>query len=265
MSTLQWLYPNSLDELRECLQNDTLLHGGGTGLMRNPPRKGSVADLSRVGIGGVERVADGMRLGGAARFADVIQALNRSDHLLAKALSDAASPALRNRITLGGSIALFPPWSSVVGPLIALEARLQLVGQHEAWVSISDYLDNRELGKGTAIAAVEVDTATAWTSYWFRFSRTHFNYPLFTVTVLTQVEGRSLSTARIVLTGNRGRYKRLTELEREVVGGSPPEHIDANQLATDVPDRQGFTGAYLTHVAAVEVTRGLRAGFGGAS
>ena len=36
-------------------------------------------------------------------------------------------------------------------------------------------------------------------------------------------------------------------------------------LGTEIPGRQGFGGEYLTHLAAVEVTRGLRGATGSAA
>lgn len=262
MNTLTWVYPQSIDELRECLLNNTPPHGGGTGFMRNPPRSGALADLSGVRMDAATVDGSFARFGGATTFnrAAEVLAVEHRDHVLVRALNDAASPALRNRITVGGSIALFPPWSSIVGPLVALEAKVELVGAHEGWVPVAEYLDNRQLGEHTAIVTVEVDVGSAWTSHWYRFARTHFNYPLFTVTVLTRGDGPRLSAARIVITGNRGRYRRLVDLEARVAGNAPPHVLTADDLGTDIPGRQGFTGEYLTHLATVEVARGLRQG-----
>ena len=229
--------------------------------MRNRPRDGTLADLSGLGIDDVH-VTDGTaRIGGAATFTNAAKALAAAhpDHILAKALYDACSPALRNRITIGGSLALFPPWSSVVGPLVALEAELTLVGATNGTFPVSEYVGNRELGEKTAITEIRVDVSREWESHWYRFGPTHFNYPLFTVVVLTELNGTSISDCRIVLTGNRGRFKRLVQLEDEVRGAEQPDiTVTPATLGTAFPDRQGFGGEYLAHLASVEVTRGLR-------
>ncbi len=229
--------------------------------MRNRPRVGTLADLSGVGIHNVQVTDGAARIGGAATFtnAENSLAVAHPDHILVKALHDACSPALRNRITFGGSLALFPPWSSVVGPLVALDAELTLVGATNGTFPVSDYVGNRELGEKTAITEVCVDVSREWESHWYRFGSTHFNYPLFTVVVLTEVNGRSISDCRIVLTGNRGRFKRLVQIEDEIRGTNRPDiTVTPATLGTAFPDRQGFGGQYLAHLASVEVTRGLR-------
>ncbi|MBU8912498.1 MAG: FAD binding domain-containing protein [Spirochaetales bacterium] len=261
MSKVTWVYPKSVDELTECLKNDTRPHGGGTGFMRNVPQSGSLADLSGVGIASV-RVTDGsVRIGGAATFTAAASAIAaaRPGHIVARALYDAASPALRNRITIGGSLALFPPWSSVVGPLVALDAELTIVGATTGTYPVSEYIGNRELGAETAITEIRADASREWESHWYRFAPTHFNYPLFTVVVLTELDGTSISDCRIVLTGNRGRFKRLEAVENEIRGTSQPAvEVTPADLGAGFPDRQGFSGEYLTHLAAVAITRGLR-------
>ena len=268
MSNVTWVYPKSVDELTECLKNDTRPVGGGTGFLRNVPRSGSLADLSGVGISYV-RVADGSaRIGGVATFSDTVTALSAAvpDNILVKALSTAASPALRNTITIGGSVALFPPWSRLVGPLVALDSKVTLIGSTEGTFAVSEYVNSQELKEQTAILEVEVDVGRRWESHWYRFAPARFNYPLFTAVVLTETDGTSISDCRIVITGTRGRFKRLDQLEAAVRGTSRAAiSVTPADLGAEIPGRQGFGGEYLTHLAAVEVTRGLRGATGSAS
>ena len=230
--------------------------------MRNPPDSGLLADLSRAGIGDVSVENRFLRIGGAATFARVADEVRGLEAAapLRNALQDAAAPALRNRITVGGSIALFPPWSSVVGPLVALGAVIDLVGDHEGPVPIVEYLDRRELRAGSAIVTVTVDLEPGWKCHWYRFSRTRFNYPLFTVTILSRAVAGTIEAARIVITGCSGRYRRCRDLEARIAGTRPPDELTAEDLGTHIPERQGFSSEYLTHRATVEVSRGLAAG-----
>jgi carbon-monoxide dehydrogenase medium subunit len=259
MSTVRWIYPESLLELRRALQDGTRLHGGGTGLMRSRPDSGTIADLSRLKIDACTTEDGVTSLGATASVAAAARHVATVDarHILAKALGRMAAPALRNRITIGGSVAFFPPWSSVVGPLVALESTVTLVGAHEQTVPITNYLDTRELRSGTAVTRVAFRVEPGVRSYWFSFARTRFNYPLFTVTVLGRSDDGRVVEPRIVLTGNRERYRRLSGLEARCSGSEPPGELAPDALGTVVPDRQGFSGEYLTHVAAVEIRRGL--------
>jgi CO/xanthine dehydrogenase FAD-binding subunit len=261
MSNVTWEFPNTVDELVECLKKDTRLVGGGTGLMRNVPSEGSFTDLSALGIDYV-RIDRGIaHIGGAASFAETAAVLGSEypGNIISVSLNDAACPSLRNMITIGGSVALFPPWGRVVGPLVALDAKLQLVGATDGTFTVSEYVGSPDLAKQTAIVEVEVDLTREWSPYWYRFSPVRFNYPLFTVVVLVEYDGDLVADCRLVLTGVRGRYRRLSEVEDRVRGKPRTKvGVTGDDLETMFPDRQGFSGEYLAHLAAVQVTRGLR-------
>lgn len=261
MSRITWVQPESLDELRGALSDGARLHGGGTGLMRNPPDRGSIADLSRLGIDGARANATSVRVGGAASITTTVGEVERAqpDHIVAKALSRMAAPALRNRITIGGSIALFPPWSSVVGPCLAAGATLTLAGAHETNVGLDEYLARRELRRTTAIVDVDVPLTPGLRSSWFAFTRTRFTYPLFSVAVVGRCEGRTIAELRVVVTGNAGRYARLAGLEERLAGGAPPEELTVSDTGVRIPDRQGFSGDYLTRLATIQIRRGIAA------
>jgi CO/xanthine dehydrogenase FAD-binding subunit len=263
---VSWEYPETIDELVECLKKDTKPVGGGTGLLRNVPKSGVLADLSRLGLGYVRSDGGIATIGGTASFALTASVLEDAfpGNIISAALDDAASPALRNTITMGGSIALFPPWGRVVGPLVALDATLRLVGESEGEYAVAEYFARKELWKRTAIVEIKADMSGNWESHWYRFSPVRFNYPLFTVVVLVEPDREVIADSRVVVTGNRGRFKRLTEVEDAARGSRRSEvEVLANGLGTAFPDRQGFTGDYLAHLAAVEITRALRGSTGG--
>ena len=262
MGELRWHAPTTRAELEPLLSQDGIrLHGGGTGLLRNRPASGTLVDLSLVGFSEISIASDTITIGSTATFASASRAIAavQPGHIVALALSHAATPALRNRITIGGSVALFPPWSSIVGPLLATDGRVKLVGHDAGEVELSEYLATRDFRQGTAIEAVTCSCEADAFAYWFEFRRTRLTYPLFTVSVLTRLAGTEITGCRIVLTGTRGRYARPVHLEEEIVGSAADSvTIKPSQLETIIPDRQGFSSEYLTHVASVEVTRGIR-------
>ena len=268
MGELKWHTPTSRSELEPLLVLDGVrLHSGGTGLLRNRPRSATLIDLSQVGFDKTTINKDSITLGAMATFADACRviAAEQPGHIVAKALAKAATPALRNRITIGGSVALCPPWSSVIGPLLATDARVTLVGHDEGEVELSEYLATRDFRQGTAVEAVTVSRMPQAFTSWYEFRRTRLTYPLFTVSVLTTMKGARIAECRIVLTGTRGRYARPIELERELVGAEPDTvEVRPSQLETIIPDRQGFSSEYLTYVASVEVARGIRRSAGNA-
>lgn len=261
MSEVTWVYPASVDELVACLADGARPVGGATGIMRNVPRTGVLADLSGVGIGGVEVSGTTVLIGGKATYAEIVRTLSQEapDHVLVRALRDAASPALRNIITAGGSVALFPPWSRIVGPLAALDARVRLVGNPQGVYPVTDYAVSTELKERSAVAEITVDAGGRWESHWYRFAPARFNYPLFTVTALVQSDGDAITECRIVITGTRGRFQRLGSLEESLRGAIRADvTVTAEDLGVEVLARQGFSADYLTHLAAVELARAIR-------
>lgn len=269
MSNITWAFPASEEELGELLSHPgMILHGGGTGILRNPPKVGLLVDTTRAGVSAINAASDPISIGGAATYADVIREVGslHPNHLLVAALRVAAAPALRNRFTIGGSLALFPPWSSLVGPLVALDATVRVIGAANKSMPVATYVTDRSLQEHTAIAEIGVPTASEWRPAFHRYVRTRLTYPLFTVTVLLSMAGGAIEAARIVLVGCRDRFARLSVLEDRLVGLKPSAvTVAGDELGTTVPDRQGLSSDYLTHVAAVEIERAVHAAGGAKS
>jgi len=263
MNNVTWVFPTSPEELAAAVRDGARPHGGGTGLMRNIPRSGALADVARAGIGAVEVSGTTAHIGGAATYASAATVLGSKwpGNIITLALGEAASPALRNRITIGGSVALFPPWGRIVGPLVALDATLELDGAVTGAFPVADYVARHELSERSVIVAATVEMGAAWEAHWYRFSPVTFNYPLFSVVTLVRADGDTIADARIVVTGNRGRYARLEALEEMVRGKARAAAAVADrELGTDFPDRQGFSGDYLGHLAGVAISRALQGG-----
>ena len=94
-------------------------------------RPGVLVDLNRVpGLSGIS-VSDGlMRIGAMTRYADLAASseIAQSAPLIAKALPHIAHPAIRNRATLGGSLALADPAAEMPAVALALGAVLHVAG-----------------------------------------------------------------------------------------------------------------------------------------
>jgi len=279
---LQWFFPRELEEVPPLLARDGIVpHAGGTGLLRGGMSQvRGLLDIGRLGLAGIRKDAALVSIGAGASYAEVAAAAAawHPRHVLAQSLGAAAATPLRNRITIGGSIALFPYWSDLVGPLLALEAELHLVGAHSGWVPLAEYLSGRELRQGSLITEVRWREAELRGEY-RRWTRTHTDRPAFSIVVLARRSGKTLRDLRVVLVGCSGRYRRLAEVEEAV--GQAMERVPAaaaHALAAEaaakaeieMPARMGFSAEYLAHCARVELERSLAAllgdaGGGGAS
>ena len=89
-----------------------------------------LVDVGKLGLDYVRIQAGTVRLGAGTTYAGAVRGLAAFDtcHPLVQALGSAATTPLRNRITVGGSVASFPYWSDLMGPLLALEAEVELTG-----------------------------------------------------------------------------------------------------------------------------------------
>jgi carbon-monoxide dehydrogenase medium subunit len=219
-------------------------------------------DLSNAGISAIERDGQTLRIGGAATLTAIRAACAEIDdnHLLARALRETATGALRNRITIGGSIAMFPPWSGLIGPLVALDARVTIVaaGDHpEAkTVPVGEYLTYAELRRDAIITAVEIPISAHARYGWFRFVRVHFDYASFSLAVALEYDDGAVHEARIVVVGTKNRFDRLSEVEERVRGGAPAA-VSIADFPSTIQPRNGFSGEYLTEVAIVHLRRML--------
>ncbi len=261
MSDLTWVRPESVGELAHRLSREGVIpHGGGTGLLSRRLDGAVLADLSALGLEYLEHVDSSLEVGAMVTYTRLVEHLRAEapDHVLRKSLEHAASSPLRNRITIGGSVSMSPLWSSLMGPLVALEATVHLIGAEEGSFPFTEYLSEPQLRKHTAVTGLTVPIDPQWRSHYARFVRTRFDYPLFTTTILLKEEAGVASGARLVVTGTKRRYARLAELEERLTGATLSGiRIAPEDLGVSMPARQGYSEEYLLHRAAVEIERGL--------
>ncbi|MBN1836269.1 MAG: FAD binding domain-containing protein [Spirochaetales bacterium] len=258
---VQWFFPRELSEVPSLLaQEGVVPHGGGTGLLLGGMSQvRGLVDLSRLGLGDIRKDGASACIGAAASYAAAAAAAAAWEprHVLARSLSAAANTPLRNRITVGGSIALFPYWSDLVGPLLALEAEVHLVGSHEGWLPLPEYLARREPRRGSLITEVRWEEQ-GWVGEYRRWTRTRTDRPAFSLVAVGRRSRKRSSELRVVLVGCSGRHRRLTEVEEAVAAGEEPAAAAA-RAQIEIPARMGFSGTYLSHCARVELERALSA------
>jgi len=266
MKNLTWYYPTTLKEATALLAEPGIVpHGGGTGILRTgTDHLSGLIDLRYLPLFAFKQEDDTVEIGAGLTFSDVLrhEKMTDPDSILVQSLSRAAATPLRNRITVGGSIAMAPVWSDLLGPLIALEAKLVLAGAHEGVIPVESYLQDRALQTGTLITGVR-HKAGNWRAQYFRASATRFDYASFTITALAQVDERQIIEAlRLVVVGNTQKYVRLAELEAHLTGHKVSD-IDFARLGTgsDVAFSAKTIGSadYVRHCFQVELERTLEA------
>ncbi len=267
---MEWLFPKTVDEVVATLgKEEAVLSGGGTMLLRGKLRENAImVDLS--GVEALQQIVmEGgvTSLGGGVTYAEAARRLGESDpeHILAQALGKAASTPLRNRITLGGSVMAQPFWSDLLGPLTALGAELRLEGRNPGFCEMGEFLRSPELRSGNLVHSLRF-SSVSWRTWYYRETRTSFDYPAFTLSVLCRQEGGRVKDLRVVLTGTSKKVERLLKVE-ERFQGRDVEDRDFLNLEEFVPEtfvnRPHGSASYLRSVAIVALERGLRKLMGG--
>jgi len=266
VAEVQWFFPSELDEVPDILAREGVIpHGGGTGILWSGlTRVRGLMDVSGLDLKYIRRRDGSIALGAALSYSETVRAVADTHHPLAHSLHSAAAQPLRNRITLGGSISMFPYWSDLMGPLLALEAKLSLAGANGETRGLEEYLQDRNLRTNTLITSVLLPDVP-WQGAYYRHTRTPTDRPAFSITVALRLESGKIETIRVVVVGCTGRYRRLTEIEAALTGTDVPSKMpeDLSQrigetvkrLGIDFPARMGFGAEYLNACAEVELVR----------
>jgi CO/xanthine dehydrogenase FAD-binding subunit len=256
---LKWHFPESTDEAENLVAEGATLCAGGTFLIRRGVSKiRDLVDMNRLSLDGIENSNGEIFIGAMANYADVLRVLP-GDSLLVKSLASAASTPLRNQITIGGSIAAFPMWSNVIGPLLALDAKVHLSGNGGSAMPLEKFLEDRKLQTGRLILGVEFEEK-GWRNYFFSAKRTVFDYSAFNISMFADIDDGRIADIRLVLVGCKRKYRRLSDVESALRGSS----IDRIKLVgigkkalAEFGNKPMGGKDYLRHLFEIELERGL--------
>lgn len=233
-------------------------------------------DLNRIpGLDGMEEADGRLRIGAMTRQA----AAERSPLIAARApllgetLPYVAHAQIRNRGTVGGSIAHADPAGEIGAVMLALDARFQLRGPNGTRaVPAAEFFTGLF---GTALEAeemlveVEVPTAAPRTGWAFdEVSRRHGDYALAGLAAAVEVDDAGRCTAaRLAFLGVSDAPMLAREAAATLVGQAPTE--DAIRAAADAASRRDIdppgdihaSPAYRRHLAGVLVRRVLPRAF----
>lgn len=265
MSTVQWYFPDTLDEAISYLGREkTVPHGGGTSLIKSGIASlEGVVDLSRLGLDSLKMDKGILEAGACMTFGCVAESLANlhPECILGKALGTSASTPMRNLITLGGSASLFPLWSDLIGPMSVLHGVICTEGKNGGTYDLHSWLADRSLQKGTMITALLFPDPVDWISFCYRETRVGFDYPAFTVSILARKNNSAIDKVRIAVSGGLDRVRRLSELEDRLSGAdlSVLSALDIRKMASvEFGRKPAGSPEYLSEVAAVQVERGLK-------
>lgn len=218
---IQWFFPEKIEEALSLINKPGhLLHAGGTRILRIKSRNiRGLVDISKLKLDYIKKVGSTYHIGSATHFAKIIELWQSTGalELLGKSLSTAASTPLRNRITVGGSLKDFPLWSNLYAPLLALDAKIKILGEESGIFSIEEYLEKQIIKTKHIIHEIIIDDKSNLLNDAFRFALLRFEYPIFNLAATVKVENGIVKSSRIFITGVKSKHKRAVKVEEDLL------------------------------------------------
>jgi len=217
------------------------------------------------GVGGLAgiTVKNGMvEIGALTRHVEAERSSDIARHapLIALAIPHVGHAAIRNRGTLGGSIAFADPAAELPACLVALGGEVEIAGPRgRRTVKADDFfkgLFETALGPGDVLTAIRVPAATPETRVGFaEFARRHGDYAMVGLAASAQADGKGLGDVRLAYFGVGSVPLRAKKAETKLTEGNIDDAVQA--LASDL-DPSGdvqATGATKKHLAGVLLRR----------
>jgi carbon-monoxide dehydrogenase medium subunit len=160
---------------------------------------GGVAELRGIAVRG-----DVLTIGALTRHVDLLKSSEIAEHapLLTEAIAHVAHPAVRNKGTLGGSLAHADPAAELPACMLALNATIIVSGQSgERRIAAEDFFKGiyeTALSAQELLVAVELHVAQQNSAHFFcEFARRHGDYAIAGLAAQAAVGGEVLTALRM--------------------------------------------------------------------
>jgi carbon-monoxide dehydrogenase medium subunit len=180
--------------------------------------------------------------------------------LIAKAIPHIGHPAIRNRGTIGGSIAFADPAAELPACLLALGGEVVIAsakGEHT--VKADNFfrgLYETALAPGDVLKAIRVPAADAATRVGFaELTRRHGDYAIVGLAATACADGAALADVRLVYFGVGATPIRARNAEAALMRGAVDDAVAALTGDIDPLDDLQASGAVKRHLAGVLLRR----------
>ena len=222
---------------------------------------GGIAELQGIAVR-----AEVLTIGALTRHVDLQRSPEIAAHapLLTEAIAHVAHPAIRNKGTIGGSLAHADPASELPACMVALDATIVIRGQtDERRVAARDFftgIHETALSANELLTAVELPVARTNSAHFFcEFARRHGDYAIVGAAAQAIVAGERLADLRLVLFAIGDRPVRSSAASRLInVAITPEILLDASaalEHELDPPEDQQATPSMRRHLAKVLLGR----------
>ncbi len=257
----------SLDEAIALLGEnpDARLLAGGQSLMATLNMRlsapGLLIDINGLsGLDGIAHQNGSIEIGALARHVQAERSATIAKHapLIARAMPFIGHPAIRNRGTLGGSIAFADPAAELPACLLALDGEVDAHGpKGKRTIKAGDYfkgLYETALGPQEILTAIRLPAADANTRIGFsELARRHGDYAIVGLAASARADGKGLKDVRLAYFGVANTPLRAGKSEAALARGDVDGAVAALDL--DPHDDIQATGAVKKHLAGVLLRR----------
>ena len=215
------------------------------------------------GISGLDGIAlkDGkVEVGALTRHvqAERSEAIARHAPLIARAIPHIGHAAIRNRGTLGGSIAFADPAAELPACLLALDGEVDATGpKGKRTIKAQDFfkgLFETALGPQDVLTAIRVPAASKDTRVGFaELARRHGDYAIVGLAASARADGKGLADVRLAYFGVGATAVRAKKAETALASGN----VDAAVAALDLDPQDDLqaSAAVKKHLAGVLLRR----------
>jgi aerobic carbon-monoxide dehydrogenase medium subunit len=212
------------------------------------------------GLDGIALKAGSVEIGALARHvqAERSDVIAKHAPLIARAMPHIGHPAIRNRGTLGGSIAFADPAAELPACLLALDGEVDAVGPNgKRTIKAADFfkgLFETALGSQDVLTAIRVPAANKDTRTGFaELARRHGDYAIVGLAASARSGGKGLADVRLSFFGVGATPVRAHKAEAALASGDVEAAVAALDL--DPQDDVQATGAVKKHLAGVLLRR----------
>jgi carbon-monoxide dehydrogenase medium subunit len=260
----------SLDHAIELLarpDGDARLLAGGQSLIATLNMRLSAPKVL-IDLNGVSELAgiagkNGMvEIGALTRHVEAERSADIARHapLIALAMPHIGHAAIRNRGTLGGSIAFADPAAELPACLVALGGEVEIAGpEGRRTVQADDFfmgLFETALDPGDVLTAIRVPAATPESRVGFaEFARRHGDYAMVGLAATAQADGKGLGDVRLAYFGVGNTPVRARKAETKLTEGNVDDAVQALAADLDPTGDVQATAATKKHLAGVLLRR----------
>ena len=184
---------------------------------------GLLVDISRIEqLRGIREVDGKVAIGAATTHAEVAASdlVRRLCPVIAEAAAEIGDPQVRNRGTMGGSLAHSDPAADYPAVMVALDAEIHIKGPGGfRAVTATDFFQGMftvDLAEDEIIAGVQVRPAAS--AAYVKLHQRASHYAIVGVAAVLEKDGNVCRSARIGLTGASSHAQRLANVEAALAG-----------------------------------------------